>query len=91
MNFSEGHRYSDFNPSSGDKVAAYGIAALIAGGVAAKAGMFKLLIAAIIAAKKIVIIAVVAIGAWLRRLFGQRKRETAVTSSAGPPRTPPAR
>src|SRR2546426_2131137 len=34
----EGHRYADFVPGT-DKVAEYGIAALIAGGVAAKAGL----------------------------------------------------
>ena len=33
--FHEGHRYSDFNAAT-DKVAAYGVAGLIAGGVAAK-------------------------------------------------------
>ncbi len=85
VNFTDGNRYTDFNPSQGDKVAAYGIAALIAGGVAAKAGMFKLLIAALIAAKKVVVIAVVAIGAWLRRFFGRRKERAAASLPGAPP------
>ena len=40
VDFQEGHRYTDFNAST-DKVATYGIAALVAGGLAAKAGLFK--------------------------------------------------
>lgn len=38
VNFNEGHKYSDFNPDY-DKVAAYGIGALIAGKVIAKVGI----------------------------------------------------
>ena len=41
VNFNEGNRYTDFDPKV-DKVATYGIAALVAGGVAAKLGFFKL-------------------------------------------------
>ena len=41
--FNEGSRYADFNPDI-DKVAAYGIGALVAGKVAAKAGLFAALL-----------------------------------------------
>ncbi|HEX8830358.1 MAG TPA: DUF2167 domain-containing protein, partial [Longimicrobium sp.] len=41
VDFNDGHRYADF--TGGDKVAAYGIGALVAGTVAAKAGFFKAL------------------------------------------------
>ena len=41
--FSEGHRYSDFNPDV-DKMAAYGIGGLIAGKVLAKTGFFVVLL-----------------------------------------------
>ncbi|MFD0964136.1 DUF2167 domain-containing protein [Pseudofulvibacter geojedonensis] len=41
--FTEGNKYSDFNPDV-DKVAAYGIGGLIAGKVLAKAGFFALLL-----------------------------------------------
>jgi uncharacterized membrane-anchored protein len=75
VNFNEGHRYSDFNPSKGDKVAAYGIAALVAGGVAAKAGLFKVLIGLLIAAKKFLLIAAVGLGAWLKKFFGKKSAE----------------
>jgi uncharacterized membrane-anchored protein len=72
VNFDQGNRYADFDPKV-DKVATYGIAALVAGGIAAKLGFFKLLLAAILAAKKFVIIAFVAIAAWFRKIFGREK------------------
>lgn len=68
VNFNDGHRYSDFDPKV-DKVATYGIAALVAGGIATKLGFFKLIWVAILAAKKFVIIGFVALGAWLKKLF----------------------
>ena len=43
-NFNPGQRYTDFN-SGTDKVAEYGLAALVAGGVAAKLGLFGKLLA----------------------------------------------
>jgi len=42
VDFNQGHRYQDFIPGA-DKKAAYGVAGLIAGAVAVKAGFFKLL------------------------------------------------
>ena len=73
VDFTDGNRYADFKAGT-DKVAAYGIAGLIAGGVLAKAGFFKLIWVGILAAKKFVIIAVVAIGAWIKKLLGARKQ-----------------
>ncbi len=73
VEFQQGHRYSDFLPSS-DKVATYGIGALIAGKVAAKVGLFKLLIGLIIAFKKLVAVAVVAIGSFVAKLFKGKKQ-----------------
>lgn len=72
--FNEGNRYTDFNPQM-DKVAAYGIGALIAGKVAAKAGFFKLLLGLLVAGKKFVVVALVGAGALLKKLFS-RKSET---------------
>ena len=40
VEFSEGHRYADFNPKT-DKVAAYGLAALVAGGVGRETGLVQ--------------------------------------------------
>ena len=74
VNFNTGNRYADFDPKV-DKVAAYGLAALVAGGigVAAKLGFFKVIWVAILALKKFVILGVVAIGAWFKKLFGRNK------------------
>ncbi len=72
VDYNTGHRYADFSAASGDKVATYGIAALVAGGVAAKLGLFKLLWVGILAAKKFIIVGFLAISAWVRKLFGKR-------------------
>jgi len=81
VDFAEGNRYADFVPAT-DKVAEYGIAALIAGSIAAKAGFFKLLLAGILALKKLIVVALVAIAAFFRRLFGKKKEAPAAGSPA---------
>jgi uncharacterized membrane-anchored protein len=68
VNFQEGHRYADFKEST-DKVATYGLAALVAGGIAAKAGFFKVLIAGILALKKFVIIGVIALFTGIKKFW----------------------
>jgi uncharacterized membrane-anchored protein len=73
VDFNEGNRYADYKPGT-DKLAAYGLAALVAGGIAAKTGLLKGLIVAIIAMKKFVIIGIVAIFAFIKKLFGARGR-----------------
>ena len=81
VDFAEGNRYADFVPGT-DKVAEYGIAALIAGSIAAKAGFFKLLLAGILALKKLIVVALVAIAAFFKRLFG-KKKEAPTADSPG--------
>jgi len=76
IDFNPGNRYADFNAASGDKVATYGLAALVAGGVAAKLGLFKGLWVLILGAKKFLIIAALAMAAWFRKLFGRKKDAT---------------
>lgn len=76
--FNPGYRYADFTPGT-DKVAAYGLAALVAGGVAAKAGLFAKLLGVLLAAKKLVIAGVVAAVGFGARLLG-RKKKTALRS-----------
>lgn len=73
--FNDGNRYADFDPKI-DKVAGYGIAALIAGKVAAKAGIFAKLGVILLAFKKAWVLVLVAIGAFFKKLF--RKKETFV-------------
>jgi uncharacterized membrane-anchored protein len=74
VEFNEGHRYADYQPGT-DKAAAYGIAGLVAGTVAMKAGFFKVLLAGLLAAKKLIVVGLVAAGAAIKRFFGGGKSE----------------
>lgn len=74
VDFGEGHKYSEYVPGT-DKLATYGIAGLVAGTVAAKAGFFKVLLAALLAAKKFLIIALVAMGAFIRKWWAKFRGE----------------
>lgn len=70
--FTSGNRYADFDGKT-DKVAEYGIAALIAGGVAAKLGFFGKLLALLLVFKKLVIVGIGAIGVGLNKWFKREK------------------
>jgi uncharacterized membrane-anchored protein len=70
--FDPGQRYGDFNAST-DKVAAYGIGALVAGAIAAKAGLFAKLFVLLLAFKKAVIVGVVAVVAAVRKFFARAR------------------
>jgi uncharacterized membrane-anchored protein len=72
--FNPGETYADWR--SGDKVAEYGLAALIVGGVAAvaaKKGLFSVLAGFIAAAWKFIAAGAVAVIAWLRRFFARKQ------------------
>lgn len=69
--FDPGQRYGDFNATT-DKVAAYGIGALVAGAIAAKAGLFAKLFVLLLAFKKAAIAGFIALAALVRRLFARR-------------------
>jgi uncharacterized membrane-anchored protein len=73
-NFKAGNDYGDFN-SNTDKVAEYGIAALVAGGVAAKLGFFAKIFALLLAFKKALIIGAIALFAVIRKFLGMKKKE----------------
>jgi len=84
--FGNGARYEDFD-SKTDKVAEYGLAGLVMAGAglgAAKlvklgllAKFWKVIIAAVIAGKKLIIVAAIAVGAFLKKFFGAKKDEPA--------------
>jgi uncharacterized membrane-anchored protein len=66
--FVEGRKYSEWK--EGDKVAEYGLTALVAGGavaVAAKSGILAKL-------GKFIVIGVIAVGAWLKSLFSRKPK-----------------
>ncbi len=71
-NFTEGNRYADFDPDT-DNIASYGLAALVGGTIAAKTGLLAKLLALLIVAKKFIIVFVIAIGAFLKKLFSRKK------------------
>lgn len=71
-NFTPGLRYTDFNAST-DKVAEYGLAALVAGGVAAKLGLFGKLLALLLAFKKIILLVVAGFGTTIYKFFKREK------------------
>jgi uncharacterized membrane-anchored protein len=74
--FNEGYRYAEFNAKT-DRMAEYGLGALIAGGVAAKLGLFGKLFALLVAFKKVILVGLIAAGGWIAKLFGKKKEEAA--------------
>lgn len=79
VDFQDGHRYADFTEKT-DKVATYGLAALVAGGVGAKAGLFKMLWLGILAFKKFILIGAIALFAVLKKIFDRRKEAARLRS-----------
>ena len=72
--FTEGNRYSDFDEST-DKVAEYGIGALVAGGLLAKTGFFTIIGKFLLAAWKFILIGLIACWGMIRKFFGGKKQE----------------
>lgn len=71
-NFTDGNRYADYDAKT-DKLAPYGLAALVAGGIAAKAGLFAKIGVALLTFKKFIVLGLVAIAGFFGKLF-KRKR-----------------
>jgi len=72
--YKPGERYAEWVP--GDKVAEYGLAALVLGGAAAiatKKGLWAVIVGFLVKGWKLVAIAVAGAGAWLRKLTGKKK------------------
>ena len=79
--FDSGARYEDFDEKN-DKVAEYGLAALVAGGAGAaalklaKVGLLAKfggkILALLIAGKKVLVAAFIALGAWAKKFFGKK-------------------
>ena len=75
--FNAGHRYADYK--EGDRTAAYGLAALVAGGVAAKGGLFAKIGLLLLGLKKFLVIGLIAIALGFKKivgLFGKKKAGT---------------
>lgn len=76
VDFTDGNRYADYKPGV-HKLADYGLTGLVAGGLAVtaagKMGLFKVILASLLAAKKFVLIGVFAAVAGVRAYFRRRK------------------
>jgi uncharacterized membrane-anchored protein len=75
-NFTAGNRYEDFDASI-DKAAAYGLGALVAGGVAAKTGLLAKLLALLVAFKKFIVLGVLAVAGVVGKVLLGRKDQSA--------------
>ena len=73
VEFDQGARYADYD-SSTDKTAAYGLAALVGGGIAAKAGLFGKIGVLLLGLKKLLIPLVLVIGAFFGKILGFFRR-----------------
>ncbi|KQZ66246.1 hypothetical protein ASD53_17675 [Lysobacter sp. Root559] len=73
VEFDQGARYADYDSSS-DKTAAYGLAALVGGGIAAKAGLFGKIGVLLLGLKKLLIPLVLVIGAFFGKVLNFFRR-----------------
>lgn len=81
--FKTGEQYAQF--VKGDKVAEYGLTALVLGGAgaaAAKLGLFAKLGKLLAKGGKLIVVGLAALGAWLKRLFSGRSKEEEPTGVA---------
>lgn len=77
--FTDGNKYAEYNPST-DRLASYGIGALVAGSVAAKTGLFKGIFAILLASKKLLALLFFGGIALVAKLFGggsEKKKQSA--------------
>ncbi|WP_162845119.1 DUF2167 domain-containing protein [Hydromonas duriensis] len=77
LHFVDGKRYEDFSASLGDKVAEYGLAALITGAVAKKLGLFALILAFLAKFAKLALVGVLGVFPFLKRFFKKKDADGA--------------
>jgi uncharacterized membrane-anchored protein len=79
LEFDKGKSYGEFNAST-DHIAEYGLAALVGGVAAKKLGLFALVAAFFLKFAKVILLALVPIGAVVMKFFRRGKKP-----EAGPP------
>lgn len=84
LEFDKGHRYSDYDAKT-DRLAAYGLAALVGGIAAKKLGLIAVVLAFLAKFAKVAVIAAVAGVAGIKRFFTGRRTEPTTTADATPP------
>lgn len=98
VQYVDGKKYENFSASTGDKVAEYGLAALITGAAAKKLGLFAIIAAFLAKFAKFGIIALIAAFPIFKRLFKKKDqpvsesstRTESKNSAESEPSTPPA-
>lgn len=75
LKFVQGRRYEDFDPKT-DKVAEYGLMALIGGVAAKKLGLFAVIAATAVKFSKVIIIAVLGLAVAAKKIFSRKKDPT---------------
>jgi uncharacterized membrane-anchored protein len=83
LEFDKGKSYADFN-SSTDRIAEYGLAALVGGVAAKKLGLFALIAAFAVKFAKVILLGLAGIGTFAYQFF-RKKKEAAATT---PPQAP---
>jgi hypothetical protein len=84
LEFSDGKRYADFNAST-DKVAEYGLAALVAGVAAKKLGLFAVILAFLAKFAKVGLLALFGGGVLFKKWFSRKKESEPAPVSASSP------
>lgn len=90
LQFDDGKRYADFNGST-DKVAAYGLAALVAGAAAKKLGLLAVALAFLAKFAKVFVVAGGALLWGVAKVFKKKDTPVAAADSAHAPVDPPTR
>jgi uncharacterized membrane-anchored protein len=83
LEFNNGKRYADFDAGT-DKVAAYGLAALVAGVAAKKLGFFAIIAAFVAKFAKVIGVAVLAFFGGTYKKFKRKKEDTVPTAGSMP-------
>lgn len=83
LSFVDGKRYADFNEKT-DRVAEYGLAALVAGVAAKKLGLFALIAAFVAKFAKVGLLALLGAGAAFTKLFKRKPKPLPVPPQAAP-------
>jgi uncharacterized membrane-anchored protein len=81
VDFLPGQAYADYKAGS-DHLAEFGVAGLVLGGIAVKAGLLKVLLAALAAGWKFILVGFGAVGAFLSRFFKNKRKEKAEAAKA---------
>ena len=82
LDFTQGKKYTDFNVKT-DKVAEYGLAALVAGVAVKKLGLIAVIVAFLLKSAKVIALAVVGGLAAFRRLFRRKQPAMPTSGPAG--------